>query len=120
MGPDGHRRVDYNPRVGRDVMAGGAPNSGQPRRVRGPEPWGRRLWLTLAAVLVVTASLQLYGIRTWPMADDEVPSLVELGLLKTNAAAVLFVSRRSDLRNSPKPRLSGTRSSARHLPSCRL
>lgn len=44
------------------------------------EPSGRRLWLALAAVVVVAACLQSYGISTWPMADDEVPSLVELGL----------------------------------------
>jgi hypothetical protein len=50
-----------------------------------PEPWGRRLWLTLAAVVVVAAWLQSYGISTWPMADDEVPSLVELGLFHESA-----------------------------------
>ena len=30
---------------------------------------------------VVAAFLQLYGIDSWPMADDEVPSLVEMGLV---------------------------------------
>jgi len=45
------------------------------------EPWGARLWLTLAAVMTAALLLQSYGIATWPMADDEVPSLVELGLL---------------------------------------
>src|SRR5436305_1521707 len=44
------------------------------------EPWGFRLWLTLAAIVVVAACLQSYGINKWPMADDEVPSLVEMGL----------------------------------------
>lgn len=44
------------------------------------EPWGPRLWLAVALVVVAAACLQSYGIRTWPMADDEVPSLVEMGL----------------------------------------
>jgi len=46
------------------------------------EPYGRRLWLTLLVVMLVAASLDSYGIRTWPMADDEVPSLVEMGLFE--------------------------------------
>src|SRR4051812_46247447 len=50
-----------------------------------PEPWGMRLWTTLAAVLIVAFCLQSYGIRTWPMADDEVPSLVELDKLHIGA-----------------------------------
>jgi hypothetical protein len=49
------------------------------------EPWGRRLWFALAAVVVAASGLQLYGLTTWPMADDEVPSLVELGLLDVGA-----------------------------------
>jgi len=44
------------------------------------EPFGRRLWLVLFAVVVMAACLDSYGIRQWPMADDEVPSLVEMGL----------------------------------------
>jgi len=44
------------------------------------EPWGRRLWVALALVALVTACLDSYGISKWPMADDEVPSLVEMGL----------------------------------------
>jgi hypothetical protein len=52
---------------------------------RAGEPWGTRLYLALAAVVIVTASLTAYGITTWPMADDEVPSLVELGLLHNGA-----------------------------------
>jgi hypothetical protein len=55
------------------------------------EPWGRRLWLTLAAVVLATACLTTYGISTWPMADDEVPSLVELGLLEIDAPAFFSV-----------------------------
>ena len=51
------------------------------------EPWGRRLWLSLAVVVLLAACLQSYGIATWPMADDEVPSLVEMGLAKVDAAA---------------------------------
>ena len=51
------------------------------------EPWGRRLWIVLAAVLVVAGCLEAYGINTWPMADDEVPSLVEMGLLHVDAQA---------------------------------
>ncbi len=49
------------------------------------EPWGPRLWLALAVLIFVTASLDSYGISTWPMADDEVPSLVEMGLLPVDA-----------------------------------
>jgi hypothetical protein len=45
------------------------------------EPWGPRLWLLLALLVLVTASLDSYGISSWPLADDEVPSLVEMGLL---------------------------------------
>ena len=55
------------------------------------EPWGSRLWLTLAAVVLATACLTTYGISTWPMADDEVPSLVELGLLEIDAPAFFSV-----------------------------
>ena len=44
------------------------------------EPFGRRLWLALLAVVLVAACLDSYGIGKWPMADDEVPTLVELGL----------------------------------------
>jgi hypothetical protein len=44
------------------------------------EPFGRRLWLALLAVVFVAGCLDSYGITTWPMADDEVPTLVELGL----------------------------------------
>jgi hypothetical protein len=29
---------------------------------------------------VITGAIESYGITTWPMADDEVPSLVEMGL----------------------------------------
>jgi hypothetical protein len=49
------------------------------------EPWGPRLWLALAVLVIVTAALDSYGISTWPMADDEVPSLVEMGLLRVDA-----------------------------------
>jgi hypothetical protein len=51
------------------------------------EPWGPRLWLAFAIVLVAATCLQSYGIRTWPMADDEVPSLVEMGLLTIDPQA---------------------------------
>jgi hypothetical protein len=51
------------------------------------EPWGRRLWLTLAAVVLVASCLESYGIGKWPMADDEVPSLVEMGLQQVDAQA---------------------------------
>ena len=54
------------------------------------EPWGQRLWLTLAAVVVVAACLQSYGINKWPMADDEVLSLVTLGLQHVDAAMFSF------------------------------
>src|SRR5215467_11149967 len=53
--------------------------------LRPGEPWGRRLWLSLAVVVVVAFGLQAYGINSWPMADDEVPSLVELGVLHIGA-----------------------------------
>jgi hypothetical protein len=68
---------------------------GSRNQVSGPtpggEPWGKRLWLTLAAVVVVAAGLQSYGISSWPLADDEVPSLVELDLLHIDAAALFSV-----------------------------
>lgn len=51
------------------------------------EPWGPRLWLGLAVLVIITTCLDTYGISTWPMADDEVPSLVEMGLLQVDAAA---------------------------------
>src|SRR5689334_13150168 len=44
------------------------------------ERWGPRLWLATAAALVVAFVLQSHNISVWPMADDEVPTLVELGL----------------------------------------
>lgn len=50
------------------------------------EPWGGRLWLSLTLVVILAGCLQAYGIRSWPMADDEVPSLVELGLLDIDPA----------------------------------
>lgn len=56
-----------------------------------PEPWGRRLWLTLAAIAIASTLLLSYGLDTWPMADDEVPSLVELGLLDTASARFFSV-----------------------------
>lgn len=48
-------------------------------RPRG-EPFGARLWLVMFAVVLIAACLDSYGMRQWPMADDEVPSLVEMGL----------------------------------------
>jgi len=51
------------------------------------EPWSPRLWLALAIVVVTAACLQSYGIRAWPMADDEVPSLVEMGLIRVDPQA---------------------------------
>jgi hypothetical protein len=51
------------------------------------EPWGRRIWLALALVLIVASALESYGINKWPMADDEVPSLVEMGLLHVDSQA---------------------------------
>ena len=44
------------------------------------EPWGTRLWLVCLAVVLIAACLDSYGIAKWPMADDEVPSLVEMKL----------------------------------------
>jgi len=69
---------------------------GEPREtvsddLRSGEPWGTRLWLALAGVCVLAACLQSYGISRWPMADDEVPSLVELGLLRIDAPAYFSV-----------------------------
>ena len=49
------------------------------------EPWGRRLWVAAVIVGLLAIAIESYGIRTWPMADDEVPSLVELGLLHIGA-----------------------------------
>jgi hypothetical protein len=51
------------------------------------EPWGRRLWLAVALTAAIAAALQSYGISRWPMADDEVPSLVEMGLSEVDPQA---------------------------------
>jgi len=64
------------------------------------EPWGKRLWLTLALVAVATSFLLSYGISTWPMADDEVPTLVEMGLLHVDPRA--FSVPASQLETLPK------------------
>lgn len=56
----------------------------------GAEPWGLRLWLVLAVVVVVAACLQSYGINKWPMADDEVLSLVQMGRIHVDAAMFSF------------------------------
>ena len=37
--------------------------------------------------MIVGGCIDAYGIRTWPMADDEVPSLVEMGLTHVDASA---------------------------------
>src|SRR6185503_15379673 len=55
------------------------------------EPWGSRLWLSLAVVMTIAFGLESYGISTWPMADDEVPSLVELGQLHIGAETFFSV-----------------------------
>jgi hypothetical protein len=59
--------------------------------VRNGEPWGARLWIGAGLVLVIALLLQSYGITTWPMADDEVPSLVELDILHSGADKFLSV-----------------------------
>jgi len=51
------------------------------------EPWGPRLWLGVAVVAMAGFLIQSHGITTWPMADDEVPSLVEMGLSDIGAEA---------------------------------
>jgi hypothetical protein len=45
------------------------------------------LWPGVALVVLLTLGAGSYGIATWPMADDEVPSLVEMGLFHVDAAA---------------------------------
>jgi hypothetical protein len=52
-----------------------------------PEPWGKRLWLTLAAVILVASVILSYGINKWPMADDEVPTLAEIGAIHIDGQA---------------------------------
>ena len=42
------------------------------------ESWGSRLWLALGVVVVAAFLIQSHGISTWPMADDEVLSLVQM------------------------------------------
>jgi hypothetical protein len=37
--------------------------------------------------MLVGGCIDAYGIRSWPMADDEVPTLVELGLTHVDPAA---------------------------------
>src|SRR5215813_12392106 len=48
---------------------------------------GGKLWFATVMVALAAAILQSYGIATWPMADDEVPSLVEMGLTQVDAQA---------------------------------
>jgi len=48
---------------------------------------GRSLWPATLLVAILALVLQGYGIKSWPMADDEVPSLVEMGLLDVDAQA---------------------------------
>jgi hypothetical protein len=48
---------------------------------------GRRLWLDTLLVGVLAVVLQGYGVGSWPMADYDVPSLVEMGLLQVDAQA---------------------------------
>jgi hypothetical protein len=52
-----------------------------------PRVRGRQLWVAAALVALAAAILQSYGIATWPMADDEVPALVEMGLVQVDAQA---------------------------------
>jgi hypothetical protein len=52
-----------------------------------PRVRGRQLWVAVALVALAAAILQSYGIATWPMADDEVPALVEMGLVQVDAQA---------------------------------
>ena len=66
------------------AMLSGAQNRADPGT---GEPWGLRLWLGVTLVALLTACLCGYGIRTWPMVDDEVPTLVEMGLYHVDAAA---------------------------------
>jgi hypothetical protein len=54
---------------------------------RAGEPWGLRLSLALTVVVLAAACLDSYGINKWPMADDEVPSLVEMGLIHVDPQA---------------------------------
>lgn len=54
------------------------------------EPWGRRLWLATALVGLLTVGLGSYGISTWPMADDEVPSLIEMGLRHVDGTETFY------------------------------
>lgn len=46
-----------------------------------PYPTNRWFWVLAAAVLLVSAGLQFYGLGKWPWDVDEVSSLEELGLL---------------------------------------
>jgi hypothetical protein len=65
------------------------------------EPWGRRLWLALLLVILAAGCLESYGISKWPMADDEVPSLVELGILH-NGTGRYFSSPGSQISRLPR------------------
>jgi hypothetical protein len=51
------------------------------------EPWGLRLALAVTVVVLAASFLDSYGINRWPMADDEVPSLVEMGLIHVDPQA---------------------------------
>ncbi len=48
---------------------------------------GAGVWLATLLVGILALVLQGYGINSWPMADDEVPSLVEMGLLQVDPQA---------------------------------
>jgi len=50
-------------------------------------PSVQRLWIATLLVGLITSGLLAYGISSWPMADDEVPSLVEMGLITVDAQA---------------------------------
>lgn len=39
------------------------------------------------AVVILTTAICAYGIASWPLIDDEVPTLVEMGLMELEAAA---------------------------------
>ena len=48
---------------------------------------GPLLWCAVIFAMVITACVASYHIGTWPMVDDEVPTLVELGMVQVDPQA---------------------------------
>lgn len=45
------------------------------------------MWLALLVVVLLAAAIDSFGISRWPLADDEAPTLVEMGKIEINPDA---------------------------------